>query len=78
MRNLVNIPHWLDSLPDNAYISSKEITKLYGYSSKTSITKLLKSKSLPEPTDVSVGFTVNRIFRWRVGDIKKLYKENVV
>lgn len=73
MRKMLN-PEWFQKLPDNAQLRSREVLLLFGYSEKTSVSQLLRNKSIPKPTHNCSGFSRNKNFGWEVKYLKEFIK----
>ena len=67
---------WLNSLPDNANLVAKDLTKIFGYASLQSIFSAISKGVFPEPdTKLIVGYHRKkpRVF-WTVKTIKNEIK----
>lgn len=73
MRTLV-IPNWLKTLPGDAYINSKEIVKLFGYSENTHPHTLLKSGSIPKPSRICEK-SDHKNLMWRVSMVRNYIRQ---
>lgn len=74
MKKIPNIPDAFKDLPDNAKISIKEISALFGLKNTNNISYYCASGNIPDP-DVSLnnvmsGYKVKRRF-WKLGTIRK-------
>lgn len=71
------IPAWTKSLPDNAFLNSKEVAVIFGYSDRCNITQRVKDELVPAPdqqTSAKTIFKCNRL-GWSLGGLRKLEKE---
>jgi hypothetical protein len=50
MRKIV-IPEWTEELPDTAKLTSKDVLKIFGYSTKGSITSYIQGEYVPKPDE---------------------------
>lgn len=68
-----NLPPWVENLPDNALLGSKDIMRIFGYSSKTSPTTMIEKGRLPKPDNTEKEHTNGgRVLRWSVGYLKSI------
>lgn len=68
-----NLPAWVEKLPDNALLGSKDIMRIFGYSSTTSPTTMIEKGRLPKPDNTDrILMNGRRALRWSVGYLKSI------
>ena len=66
----IQIPEWFRSLPGNAYLNSKEIIRLFGYSENNSVSELMKRGSIPMNSRICEK-SFHRNLMWMVRDVRQ-------
>lgn len=67
-------PTWLKALPGNAYLNSKEMVKLFGYSEKTSASHLASTGSIPKPSRQCQN-SFHKNLMWQVSEVREFIKQ---
>lgn len=74
------LPAWTKKLPDNAFLNSAEVAKIFGYTDRCNITQRIKDGLVPEPdqkTSAKTIFKCNRL-GWSLGGLRKMEKQSNV
>ena len=72
------LPAWTRKLPDNAFLNSKEVAVIFGYTDRCNITQRVKDGLVPAPdqqTSAKTIFKCNRL-GWSMGGLRKMEKEH--
>jgi len=67
-------PEWLKKLPGNAYLNSREMAKLFGYSEKTSASHMAKKGLIPSPTR-KCERSFHQNLMWMVSEVREYIKQ---
>lgn len=67
-------PGWMKDLPGDSCLNRRDIFNLFGYSYKTSVTQLINDGSLPKPSYLKHGISVNTL-QWKISEVRDFIKQ---
>ncbi len=67
-------PGWMRGLPGDSCLNRRDIYNLFGYSYKTSATHLINAGSIPKPSYMKHGLSVNTL-QWKISEVRDFIKQ---